>query len=113
MIECPICKGKGHYSDQVQWSDGLGTVEKTCSLCNGKGQLNYISLESCIQDLVGKESRAKALAHNMRKCWLIYESIQKTGGPRRDLPEASRPSPFIETWEKHLNNYSEEIEHLK
>jgi hypothetical protein len=39
VSQCPYCEGKGHVYGEHEWSDGVGGVERTCPLCNGKGLL--------------------------------------------------------------------------
>lgn len=42
-VKCPDCNGKGFYHDQYLWSDGWGTVEMRCGLCDGTGNVDLVN----------------------------------------------------------------------
>jgi hypothetical protein len=96
--ECPDCRGKGTVYDQVEWSDGLGGVTCTCSLCDGKGSLDVIAALRRYK----RDARQTGTAlEQLRKHVLCYvdTSDPARAGNVRGMPGAS---PFVNTWLSYL-----------
>lgn len=95
---CPDCRGEGTVCDQVQWSDGLGGVTCTCSLCDGRGRIDVVA------ELRRHKKRGLAAAEalaQLRRHVLCYldTSDPKRGGHVRGMPGAS---PHASTWVDYL-----------
>lgn len=77
---CPHCNGRGEFPCFVQWSDGLGGSSAACSVCDGRGTIDF--------DPVKQLAEIKAaLKDLLYKTWLVagcrtvkyqdYEADQK------------------------------------
>jgi len=98
MNECPDCRGRGTVYDQVEWSDGLGGVTCTCSLCDGRGKLDVLA------DLrrYKRQSLAAGAALEQLQCHVLCyldTSDASRAGSVRGMPGAS---PHATAWLPYL-----------
>jgi hypothetical protein len=98
ISECPDCRGKGTVYDQVEWSDGLGGVTATCSLCDGEGKLNILADLRKYKHQAGESGAALAQLRRRVLCY-IDTSNPKRNGDVRGMPGAS---PHVSTWRQYL-----------
>jgi len=101
--ECPECRGKGTVYDQVEWSDGLGGVTCTCSLCDGKGSLNVLAelRKYKRQALESRDALAQLQRHVL--CYLDTSDPKRSGNVR-GMPGAA---PSATTWLPYLQKVAD------
>ena len=100
---CPSCDGKKTITVPHNWSDGWGMVHQTCPLCGGKGELDK-SLQALVIEWKEKAAQAMHELEQLKTHVALYKSIVETGNtPQPPLLNASRPSPYKETWAKYLD----------
>lgn len=104
-VECPDCRGKGTVYDQVQWSDGLGGVTCTCSLCDGEGKLDVIVN---LRKYKRQAAESGAALEQLRRRVLCYLD---TSDPTRDGNVRGMPgaSPFSDTWRAYLETETDAV----
>lgn len=96
--ECPDCRGEGTVYDQVEWSDGLGGVTCTCSLCDGKGSIDAIAELRRYKRAAGQAGGALEQLRRHVLCYLDTSDPAR-GGNVRGMPGAS---PHVSTWRRYL-----------
>jgi hypothetical protein len=95
---CPDCRGEGTVYDQVQWSDGLGGVTATCTLCDGTGKIDILANLRKYKRQALESGKALAQLQRHVLCYLDTSDPLRDGNVR-GIPGAS---PHADTWHAYL-----------
>ncbi len=100
--QCSVCSGDGTYLDYVNWSDGLGGVDRICDLCNGEGTL-AASPVALARKYKAEAAKARAELRQLRTHVALYLATSEGKVPHPPLRDAPGPSPHASTWREYLD----------